>query len=164
MTIKDNFQKILRALVPATQNLYGERLTALVVFGSVGRNTPRPDSDIDLLFVVKDLPSGRLRRMDEFTQLERSLGPLLEELKKQGIETTLSPVIKTPDEIRKGSPLFMDMMEDGVILFEKDSFFSDYLRDFSTRLHNLGARRLRRGESWYWLLDQNHSIDEVIIQ
>lgn len=102
--------------------------------------------------------------MDEFTQLERSLGPLLEELKKQGIETTLSPVIKTPDEIRKGSPLFMDMMEDGVILFEKDSFFSDYLRDFSTRLHNLGARRLRRGESWYWLLDQNHSIDEVIIQ
>jgi predicted nucleotidyltransferase len=56
------------------QRHYGERLVSLTVFGSVGRGTPRPDSDIDLLLVVKDLPVGRIARVKEFAAIETTLG------------------------------------------------------------------------------------------
>lgn len=42
---------------------YKERLISLVVFGSVGRGTAGPDSDIDLLLVVNEFPAGRIARM-----------------------------------------------------------------------------------------------------
>lgn len=54
----ERFQEILKELQKAVEEVYGQRLVTLAVFGSVGRNTPRPDSDIDLLIVADDLPPG----------------------------------------------------------------------------------------------------------
>ena len=43
----------------------GARLMALAVYGSVGRGTPRWDSDVDLLVVANGLPHGRFPRVDD---------------------------------------------------------------------------------------------------
>jgi predicted nucleotidyltransferase len=45
---------------------YSDRLVAVAVFGSVGRGTPRDDSDVDLLIIARDLPEGRMRRVEQF--------------------------------------------------------------------------------------------------
>jgi len=66
--------KLLNHLTSLCKEHYGERLVSLAVFGSVGRGTPRPDSDIDLLLVVKDLPVGRIARVKEFAAIETTLG------------------------------------------------------------------------------------------
>ncbi|MBC7337187.1 MAG: nucleotidyltransferase domain-containing protein, partial [Clostridia bacterium] len=57
------FASLLQAIPQAAQEVYGERLVSLAVFGSVGRGTPRFDSDIDLLVVAAGLPRGRLARV-----------------------------------------------------------------------------------------------------
>lgn len=109
--------KLLNRLTSLCKKHYRERLISLAVFGSVGRGTPRPDSDIDLLLVVKDLPVGRIARIKEFATIEIALGMGT----KSRIE--LSPVFKTPEEIANGSPLLLDMIEDARVLFDHDDFF-----------------------------------------
>jgi len=37
-------------------------LVSFVVFGSCGRGTPNPESDIDILIILKEAPSSRLRK------------------------------------------------------------------------------------------------------
>jgi len=147
--------KLLDQLTSLCKEHYGERLISLAVFGSVGRGTPRPDSDIDLLLVVKDLPVGRIARMKEFAAIETALGMAT----KDRIE--LSPVFKTPEEIANGSPLFLDMVEDVRMLFDRDDFFKSVLKGLKERLQRLGARRIWQGNVWYWDLKPDYQKGEI---
>jgi len=126
----------------------------------VGRNTPRPDSDIDLLIVADDLPPGRIRRVREFDLVEEKLRPLLERMRQEGIETSLSPLIKEPGDVLKGSLIFLDMLDDARILYDKNSFFRNYLTGLRKRLNELGAKKVYRGGAWYWLLKEKYEPGE----
>ena len=147
--------KLLKRLTSLCKEHYGERLVSLAVFGSVGRGTPRPDSDIDLLLVIKDLPVGRIARVKEFSAIETALGIAT----KGRIE--LSPVFKTPEEIAKGSPLLLDMVEDVRMLFDLDDFFKNVLKNLKERLQRLGARRIWQGNVWYWDLKPDYKQGEI---
>ena len=142
--------KLLNRLTSLCKEHYGERLISLAVFGSVGRGTARPDSDIDLLLVIRDLPNGRIARVKEFAAIETALGTAT----KGRIE--LSPVFKTPEEIANGSPLFLDMVEDVRMLFDRDDFFKNVLKNLKERLKKLGARRIWQGNVWYWDLKPDY--------
>lgn len=147
--------KTLSRLTGLCKEHYGERLVSLVVFGSVGRGTARPDSDIDLLLVVKDLPLGRLARMREFSTIETAL-----EMEAE-TRSDLSPVFKTPQEIALGSPLFLDMVEDARLLFDRADFFKGVLKGLKERLQKLGARRIWQGSAWYWDLKPDYKPAEI---
>jgi predicted nucleotidyltransferase len=146
---------LLARVTSLCKQRYGERLISLVVFGSVGRGTPRPDSDIDLLLIVKDLPIGRIARVNEFAAIEASSG-----LAATG-HIELSPVFKTPEEIANGSPLLLDMIEDARVLFDRDDFFKRAMKDLNERLQKLGARRIWQGNAWYWDLKPDYKQGEV---
>ena len=150
-----DIKKLLNRLTSLCKERYGERLISLAVFGSVGRGTPRPDSDIDLLLVIKDLPVGRIARVKEFAAIETTLGMAI----KGRIE--LSPVFKTPEEIANGSPLFLDMVEDVRMLFDRDDFFKNALKNLKERLQKMGARRIWQGNVWYWDLKPDYKQGEI---
>jgi len=122
----------------------------------------REDSDVDLLIVAQNLPRGRMARVREFEQVEQALESFLLEMRKQGIETYLSPLFKTKEEALAGSPIFLDMVEDARILYDRDSFFASRLRELKQRLEILGARRIRRGSAWYWDLKPDYKPGDVI--
>jgi len=147
--------KLLNRLTSLCKEHYRERLISLAVFGSVGRGTSRPDSDIDLLLVIKNLPSGRIARVKEFAAIETALGMAA----KGRIE--LSPVFKTPEEIANGSPLFLDMVEDVSMLFDRDDFLKSVLKNLKERLQRLGARRIWQGNAWYWDLKPDYKQGEI---
>ena len=153
--VSTNITNLLNRLTSMCKEYYGERLVSLAVFGSVGRGTPRPDSDIDFLLVIKDLPVGRIARMKEFAAMEISLGLAT----KSRIE--LSPVFKTPEEIANGSPLFLDMVDDVRMLFDRDDFFKGVLKNLKERLKKLGARRIWQGNVWYWDLKPDYKRGEI---
>ncbi|WP_058558343.1 nucleotidyltransferase domain-containing protein [Thiohalocapsa sp. ML1] len=150
--LRERFEAILAALTACCVEVYGGRLVSLAVFGSVARGTMRPDSDIDVLLVVDALPNGRLRRVAEFEPVEQRLAPLLAASAREGIHTTLSPMFKTPAELAYGSPLFLDMTEEVLILHDRDAVLSRYLDGLRARLQALGARRIPKGGGYYWLL------------
>jgi len=158
----DAFERIIVELPRACRQVYGQRLRALAVFGSVARGTPRPDSDIDLLLVVEDLPPGRRARMDEFEAVDRLLDPLLSAAQAQGVYTTLSPILKTPLELDRGSLLDLDLIDEARILIDPDQVLQRHLQALSARLAALGARKVHRGGGYYWELKPDYRWGERI--
>jgi uncharacterized protein len=156
MTLVGSFESLIHALYDKAIEFYGDRLVSFVVFGSVGRRTVRPDSDIDFLLVVDPLPHGRLRRVQEFEAIESAMRDRLEQARGNGIFPSLSPVIKTPSEVRIGSPLFWDMLEDSWFLFDRDLFFQKELELLRNRFASLGAQRIWKGNAWYWDLKPDY--------
>ncbi len=155
--------RLVEVLLERVKEYYGERLVSFVLFGSVARGKQRPDSDIDCLIITRKLPRGRIRRVSEFSgNVEKTLERRIRELEKKGIHINLSPVFKTVEEVEKGSPLFLDMVYDAVILYDRDGFFRGYLDRLRERLARLGARRIVRGNAWYWVLKPDYRYGDVI--
>lgn len=148
-------------LLTESKKLYKKRLVSLAIFGSHAGKRKSPDSDIDILVVAEGLSRRRLARVGEFEKIEEVLEGDLRKLGQIGINTYFSPIFKTPEEVKRGSLLFLDMVYDVLILYDKDSFFSNYLNDFKTRLEKLGARRVQRGEKWYWILKPDYKPGET---
>lgn len=161
-SLKEIFKELQDKLLAETRSFYGARLVSFVIYGSVARETYRFDSDLDVLIIAERLPRGRMKRVAEFLTVESRLEPFLATLKKEGINTYISPVLKTPEEARIGSPLFLDMVEDARILFDRNGFFSKILDRLRTRLRELGAKRIWRGNIWHWVLKPDYKPGEVI--
>lgn len=155
------YNELVAAVTDACQRHYGSRLISLAVFGSVGRGTPGPDSDIDLLVVADPLPQGRLARSDDFAAVDATLAPHLTRAHDVGLHPTTSAIFKTPAEVIAGSPLFLDMLADGRIVFDRDDFLRHAFDAFQARLTHLGARRIWRGEHWFWDLKPDYKPGEV---
>jgi hypothetical protein len=155
------YESLLSRLLDGCRQHYGDRLVSLVVYGSVGRGTPRADSDLDLLIVAERLPSGRVARSEEFRAVEDALGPETAALRRAGFTCELSPVFKTPAEVEQGSPLFLDMIDDARLLFDRNGFLAQALAAFAARLRALGARRVWRGDAWFWDLKPDYRPGEV---
>jgi predicted nucleotidyltransferase len=126
-TTAQRFDGLLSELAAAVGAHYGDRLVSLAVFGSVGRGTARPDSDLELLIVADDLPPGRMRRADDFRAVERALAAALDAAGGAGPSVELSPVFKTPAEIELGSPLLLDMTQDARFLHDRGGFLREAL-------------------------------------
>jgi hypothetical protein len=161
-SLLDRYATLLVEVVAELRREYGRRLVAVAVFGSVGRGTPREDSDVDLLIVARDLPEGRVARVEQFLPVEERLAARLGASSPDHAPVMLAPVFKTPAEVERGSPLFLDMTEDARILYDDESFLARYFDRLRARLRALGARRVRRGNAWYWELKPDLKPGEVI--
>lgn len=157
---REEFERALQIINQAAQEVYGGRLVSVAVFGSVGRGTPRPDSDIDLLIVAESLPRGRLKRMAEFAGVEEIVESRAPEFRS--IKLDLSPVIKEKNEVLQGSLLFLDLIDDVKIRYDRGDFLFLYLRGLKRKLQQMGARKIYRGGAWYWVLKENYRPGEVI--
>ena len=155
------YDALLNDTVRACRGLYGCRLLSLAVYGSVGRGTPRPDSDVDLLLVATDLPDGPTARNEEFSPVRTALAPQLTAARRAGLHPELSAVFKTRAELARGTPLLLDMTEDARILHDPDGCLADALERVRRRLRELGSRRVWRGDYWYWDLKPDYRPGEI---
>jgi len=152
MGLTERYDAIVNRLLRELHEQYGDRLLSVALFGSVARGTQREDSDIDFLVVARDLPRGRAARVAEFLPVEEHLESWLAAPRSDLLAVALSPVFKTPDEVEAGSPLFLDMVEDARILYDRDDLLHNRLERLRDRLAELGSRRVWRANSWYWVL------------
>ena len=155
------YDALLNDTVRACRGHYGSRLLSLAVYGSVGRETPRPDSDVDLLLVATDLPDGPTARNEEFAPVRTALAPRLTAARRAGLHPELSPVFKTRAELARGTPLLLDMTEDARILHDPDGCLAHALERVRRRLRELGSRRVWRGDYWYWDLKPDYRPGET---
>lgn len=163
MGYRKEYYKLIDKLKEIAIDFYRERLISIVVFGSVAKDSFRPDSDIDVLIIAKDLPKGRIKRVTEFVEnVEDRLSHDIKLLSKSGIYPYLSPVIKSIEEVRQGSPLFLDMTEDVKILYDRDNFFQNYILDLKTKLNKLGSKKVFFKGGYYWLLKPDYKPGDII--
>ena len=160
--LKECFRELENRLLEETKALYGKRLVSVVLFGSAARKTQRFDSDLDVLLVVRELPDGRMKRVREFDTVEKKLEPLFKALRVKDIDTCISAILKSPEETEMGSPLFLDMVDDANILYDRDGFFSKRIEKLAKKLKALGAQRVWKGSAWYWDLKPDYKKGDVI--
>ncbi len=160
--LKEKYAELVELLLKEIKNFYKDRLVSVVLFGSVARETQRFDSDIDILIVAENLPKGRGKRIREFLQIEEKLEEHLRNLEKSGIYTYISPILKTPEEVKAGSLLFLDFVEDAKILYDRGDFFKNRLEELKDKLKKWGAKRIWLGNAWYWILKPDLKPGETI--
>lgn len=163
MGYRERYYDLIEKVAKYSEEYYRDRLVTLAIFGSTASDTFRPDSDIDILLVVKSLPKGRIKRVSEFVDnIEDKLTGEFKALLQKGIYPRLSPILKTPEEVQKGSPLFLDMTENIKILFDRDSFFQKFLQRLKKRLLELGARKVFFKGGYYWELKPDYRYGDII--
>ncbi|KYH38148.1 MAG: DNA polymerase [Candidatus Bathyarchaeota archaeon B24] len=160
--LKEPYRSLMERLVKLLQARLGDRLISVVVYGSVARGTARKDSDIDLLVVAEGLPKSRMKRQQIFLEVEEGLNSVVEELWSKGVHVDFSPIMLTPEEASKIRPVYLDMVEDAVVLYDKDMFFETILERLRKRLKELGAKRIWVGDKWYWMLKPDIRFGEVV--
>jgi len=98
---------VLVRLRTALNDLYGNRLERVVLFGSRARGDARPDSDYDVAVFLKDMPD----RWAEFDRLAL-LG--MEIIEQTGSVVHAMPYPAGAD--RERTPLMYDLRQDGLDL------------------------------------------------
>ncbi len=160
-TIQSPYKELLDDLLAGLKKALGENLISLAVYGSVARGDYRKDSDVDLLIICESLPKEKLRRQELFIEIEDDLD--LEKLYKEGFYPNFSPVLKTIEEAKFLTPLYLDMVEDAVILYDKEEFFRNILDKLRKSLEKQGAKRVFIGKKWYWDLKPGMKHGEVVV-
>jgi len=142
----------------------GDSIVSLVLYGSVARGEARKESDVDLLIIQKDAPGVYYKRLKPFMEAEKELRKreVYKIVRKKGTMLYLSYVILSQKEAEKNLYLFLDMIEDSIIILDKDDFFKRRLEELRQRLNLLGSKKffLEDG-SWYWDLKPNLIAGEV---
>ena len=129
-------------VVAALKGGLGDKLTAVVLFGSRARGDANEDSDWDLLLIARDLPERVLRR---HLWLKGMLPVVW-----RGQATILA---KTPAEFDASLPsLYLDIALDGILLYDTDRFLASRLARLRRLIETRGLRReaSQRDLVWRW--------------
>lgn len=157
-SLQPPFRRVLRVAADAWNAFLGDRLISLILFGSVARGTAQESSDLDLLVILEQVPRSlreRRRILLEVWERERVVKGL------PASEWNL--VVKSPDEAQSHSPLYLDIVEDGIILLDRGRFFEQILDEMRERMRILGSRRVYLADgSWYWDLKPSFRFGEVV--
>lgn len=133
--IGDMFTAITNSLekVSLSFNLHGA-----VVFGSSVRGEATPHSDIDILIVAEGINPKRHRRGEEVLAIKKILPSV-----------PLDILLLSPDEVvsnfENHNPLFLDIAEEGVVLFDTNGFLNGLMAETRAYIEARGIEKIRGG-------------------
>ncbi|MGQ4876153.1 MAG: hypothetical protein ACP6IY_18965 [Promethearchaeia archaeon] len=96
-----------------------------------------------------------------FLEIEDELQ--IEKYHEKGFHIDFSTILRTKKEAENLIPLYLDMVDDAVILYDKKNFFNNVLNRLREQLKKLGAKRIYIGKKWYWDLKPDYKFGEDII-
>ncbi|MEM4555087.1 MAG: hypothetical protein QXT25_04540, partial [Candidatus Anstonellaceae archaeon] len=105
---------------------------------------------------------GVFKRHELLEPIRERLYPELKRLWEQDIYANLSELAFTEEEARQLRWIYLDMVEDAVILFDRDGFLEGMLNLLRKRLQELGAQRRNLGKVRYWVLKPDLKPGEVV--
>lgn len=160
----EEYKAYLAALTRVLLDRFGDSLLAIVLYGSVARGTASETSDIDLLIIQREPSASYYERLERVLEAERTLdaSEAYRLLARRGLSPSVSPLLLSEEEARENRYIFLDMLDEGIVLFERDGFFTSRMDDLRRRLKELGGRRVTLPDgSWYWDLKPDLVLGEV---
>ena len=157
-------RELAKNFVLEAQRLLQRRLVSACLFGSVARGNGDLSSDIDILLVVEDLPEGLISRNRTLKSVQESIksSPQAGALRRLGQSVLVSPVMLTPEEASKHPPIMLDLVDDGILLYDRGGFLQGILDDIRSRLKELEARKVKTRKGWYWILKPDARLGEEV--
>jgi predicted nucleotidyltransferase len=129
-------------VVEALQMGLGERLRAVVLFGSRARGDARPESDWDFLVIAEGLPE---RAFDRHLLIKQRLPSMC--------RGAVSILARTPEEFERRLPsLYLDIALDGQIAYDPHGYARERLAAIRQIIEEAGLYRVRSpaGDLWRW--------------
>lgn len=155
MTLSLPLQDDLRRYVAALERRYGENLVSVVLFGSRARGDAKPESDIDVLIVVRGLPRRPTERYDGLRDVAREVSP--------EFAADVAAILLTPEEANEVKPYYLGMLSGYVIVRDGGGFFAAVLERLRRRLAELGSRRYVDADGYeYWDLKPDWKPGDVV--
>lgn len=158
-----NYKDLLFEFKKILLKKIGDDLISVVLYGSVARGCAKKKSDIDLLIIMeyeKDYFEMLKPLMDAYKKLKEKdvYGKFL----KKGVKPYFSFLVFSRKEASKNRWIYLDMVEDSIILYDKDNFFKNKIKEFKKRLKELGSRRIRLPDGrWYWEIKPSLKSGEI---
>ena len=139
------------------------KLESFAIYGSVARGAARENSDVDILLISNSFQGTIASRIDELCKLEVAFRDELNWLSDHGVNTRLSYLPLRKEEAEKTPLLFLDLTEDAILLFDRNSFLESLLLKFKAKLVEKGAKRVFiDGEKWYWDLKPDYKFGDIV--
>lgn len=148
-----DYKEMLEVFRELILKRFRENLISLVLYGSIARGNAKPESDIDLLIIIDRKREKYLESLNEILDVERKLKGMYfyDNLKEKKITPYFSFVILLKEEALENKYIYLDMIEEAIILFDKEGFFEKKLQELKRRLVELGSMKIVKADgSWYW--------------
>ncbi|NWF93005.1 MAG: nucleotidyltransferase domain-containing protein [Syntrophaceae bacterium] len=159
------YKKVLETFLALLKEEFHEDLVSLVLYGSIARGKGDALSDVDLLLILEDPHQNYHRRLDQVLDVEDRLRKSKEyrRIKEEiGQEPYFSFLLFSRKEAEENRYVFLDMIDDAKILYDKNGFFADRLNQIRARLQELGARKVPLEDgSWFWDLKPDLKVGEI---
>lgn len=161
--MQEEYQRLVDLFAEKVRGELQGRITSMALYGSVARATARPESDVDFLLIGKWLSPHYHERLNMLLPIIDCVeaSEAHRELEQEGYAPTIRAVVYDREEARETKPLFLDLVEDAVILFD-DGFLRAKLDEIRRRMRELGSRRVLLPDGgWYWDLKPDLKPGEV---
>lgn len=109
--------------------LFSEQLSSLrevigaILFGSVAKGTFNENSDIDVMILMGNLNNNPIQRTMEIIKNVKEEGIAL---MNEGLPSLINPLFLTREEIATIRPIFFDIVDYGICLFERGDQISRF--------------------------------------
>jgi predicted nucleotidyltransferase len=108
----EEFRKILSEMQEHLKQVYGDRLKAVILYGSVARGTQSEDSDIDIMLLI-DGTAEQLRAYDDrLSDISTDLG-----LKYGKVFSIIDVAYQEYQNWKTISPFYKNVDREGVVLY-----------------------------------------------
>ncbi len=126
-------------IIKEYKNYLGDKLIAIVLFGSRARGDYKGESDFDILIITSNLPVRYLARMTYIRE------PLIDFNEKVSI------IAKTPEEFDSFFPsLYLDIALDGKLLLDKDGYMEGRLKKIKEIIKASALKRVEKEGEFIW--------------
>ena len=162
--VQKDYLGFLELLVAKIVEGFWDKLISLVIFGSVAAGRARAESDVDLLIVAEELPEGYSDRLKLWRWIVAGLeSERLKLWREKRLYPLIDPVLLTPSEAERIQPFYLDLLENAIIVYDREGFMQRILEGLRTRLKELGTIKVELPDgSWYWIIKPDAGFGEAI--
>ncbi|MEM3637636.1 MAG: nucleotidyltransferase domain-containing protein [Conexivisphaerales archaeon] len=155
MVRQQEYVPLLESILERLLDGYGQRLKGLILFGSVARGKARPESDLDLIVVAEGMPERYGDRVRKTLSMLSSLETIKRETyyKKMALHPNIDLILIDKKEFGIPSAFYLDVVMEGIIMFERENFIKDTLEKIRTEFKKIGAARVEHPDGrWHWII------------
>ena len=156
------FRSFLQIFLKKLKGNMKQNLLSMVLYGSVARGKAHRESDIDLLILYRkgDFDTDEAYAVSVIESRESREYQVLFE---KDIYGEISPLFMTLEELSSNPLILLDIMEEGIILFERNHCFTKIVKKMRKKIKKMGSRKVSLPDgSWYWELKPEWKPGELI--
>ena len=147
---------VIKKYCEILNEILGNRLISIMIFGSIARGDWDKDSDIDIHIVAEGWEGKPIwDRVGELAKAKKMVEETTEYRKalEAGFWSIFQNYPLSKEEAERFNRIYLDAIIDGIILYDKNEFLVKVLRSLMKKLEEMGSVRITLpNRKYYWIL------------